>query len=290
VEKIPPDLLKINPDCGMLFSQCCLILLITMRVKLEQLYDRMLNWLIAYGPRILIALIVLLLGFWIIRVINKLLVKRMDKSRLNPSLKYFFLNFVVIAAQILLVVLGLQIAGIQMTFFTAIIAGLTVAVGLALSGTLQNFTSGILILLLKPYRVGDNIVTQGQAGTVTSIQLFSTIVLTFDNTTVIAPNSKLSNEIIINLTRSGKRRLDIELKFPYTTDIEKLKLLITDTISSFDQALKDQPARVGVSKLEKDGFTVWINAWLPSHHFEDNRLSINERLLKSLHKEGLLNS
>jgi len=223
-------------------------------------------------------------------MLNKWLVKRMDKSRLNPSLKYFFLNFVVIASQILLIVLSLQIVGIQMTFFTAIIAGLTVAVGLALSGTLQNFTSGILILFLKPYRVGDNIVTQGQAGAVTSIQLFYTIVVTFDNTTVIVPNSKLSNEIIINLTRSGKRRFDIELKFPYSADMEKIKTIAQEAISSFDQVLKDRPTRVGISKLEKDGFTVWINTWLPSHHFEDNRLIINEKLYQRLKQEGLLSS
>src|SRR5690348_12467274 len=109
-----------------------------MKEKIEQLYDRMLNWLIFYGPKVLIALVVLIIGFWVIRILNKWLIKRMDKSRVNPSLKYFFLNFIVIAAQILLVVLGLQIVGIQMTFFTAIVAGLTVAVGLALSGTLQN--------------------------------------------------------------------------------------------------------------------------------------------------------
>ncbi|MEI9807049.1 MAG: mechanosensitive ion channel domain-containing protein [Bacteroidota bacterium] len=195
-----------------------------------------------------------------------------------------------ITAQILLIVLSLQVVGIKMTFFTAIIAGLTVAAGLALSGTLQNFTSGILILLLKPYRVGDNIVTQGQTGTVTSIQLFSTIVVTFDNTTVIVPNSKLSNEIIINLTKSGKRRLDIELKFPHSADIEKLKMIIHDAVNSFDNTLKDNPARVGVSAIEKDGFTVHINTWLPSHQFEDNRLGINERLLKELRKAALLNA
>jgi small conductance mechanosensitive channel len=261
-----------------------------MREKFEQLYDRMLNWLIFYGPRVLVALIVLIAGFWVIRILNKWLIRRMDKSRLNPSLKYFFLNLIIIASQILLIVLALQIVGIQMTFFTAIVAGLTVAVGLALSGTLQNFTSGILILLLKPYRVGDNIITQGQAGAVTSIQLFYTIVVTFDNTTVIVPNSKLSNEIIINLTRSGKRRFDIELKFPYSSDMDKIKTLVHEAVNSFDQVLKERPTRVGISKLEKDGFIVWINTWLPSHHFEDNRLIINEKLLQRLKKEGLLTS
>lgn len=111
--------------------------------------------------------------------------------------------------------MALQIAGIQLTFFTAIVAGLSVAAGLALSGTLQNFVSGILILVLRPYSVGDNVVMQGQEGTVTSIQLFHTIILTFDNKTIIVPDGQLSNNVTINLSRQGKRRFDINLKFNY---------------------------------------------------------------------------
>lgn len=103
-----------------------------------------------------------------------------------------------------------------MTMFAALVGAFGVAAGLALSGTLENFTSGILILLLKPFRVGDNIIAQAQEGTVTSIQLFYTVVLTFDNRTVIVPNSKLSNEVIINLSREGLRRMDIELKLAST--------------------------------------------------------------------------
>ena len=121
-----------------------------------------------------------------------------------------------ILLKILLALALLQVLGIQMTMFAALVGAFGVAAGLALSGTLENFTSGILILLLKPFRVGDNIIAQAQEGTVTSIQLFYTVVLTFDNRTVIVPNSKLSNEVIINLSREGLRRMDIELKLAST--------------------------------------------------------------------------
>ena len=147
----------------------------------------------------------------------------MQRGRLNPSVRYFLQNLLAITLQVLLVILVLQIIGLQLTVVSAIIAGLTVAVGLALSGTLQNFVSGILILVLKPYQVGDNINTQGQEGTVTSIQIFFTVILTFDNKTIIVPNGQLSNSVIVNLSREGKRRMDIDLKFDYGTDIGHIK-------------------------------------------------------------------
>src|SRR6185312_5183593 len=108
----------------------------------------------------------------------------------------------------------------EMTLFATVVGAFGVAAGLALSGTLQNFASGILILLLKPFKVGDNIITQGLEGTVTSIEIFYTLVTTFDNRSVIVPNSKLSNEVIINISREGRRRLDINYKFANNIDIK----------------------------------------------------------------------
>ena len=164
------------------------------------------------GPKIGVAIIVLFIGFWLIRILNRWLKKQMASHNFNPTLRYFLQNLVVVILQILLIFLAMQIAGIQLTFFTAIIAGLSVAAGLALSGTLQNFVSGILILLMKPYKAGDIIGAQSQEGIVTSIQLFFTTVLTYDNTTITVPNGQLANNIVINYSKEGKRRIDIELK------------------------------------------------------------------------------
>ncbi|GAC1455850.1 MAG: hypothetical protein NVSMB7_17470 [Chitinophagaceae bacterium] len=184
----------------------------------------------------------------------------------------------------------MQIVGFGMTLFTTLIAGFSVAAGLALSGTLQNFASGVLILLLKPYKVGDNVVSQGQEGMVSSIQLFYTVILTFDNKTVIVPNSKLSNEIILNLSRQGKRRVDIELKFKYAIEYEKIKAAVTSCFQSLDNILKEPALRIGVSKLDTDNFSVIINTWIPAHGFEDGKLLINEKLMLDLKKEGMLGS
>jgi small conductance mechanosensitive channel len=163
--------------------------------------------------------------------------------------------------------------------FAALAGAFGVAAGLALSGTLQNFTSGILILLLKPFKVGDNIIAQGQEGTVTSIQIFYTVVLTFDNRTVIVPNSKLSNEIIINLSRQGNRRMDMEMKFSYKVSYERVEEIIKQAIDKADDLLDNPPVRIGVESLEPDGYKVRINVWVKAHGFTDVRLAFQQRLI-----------
>ncbi len=253
----------------------------------RKFYDHLYNWILTFGPRLIVALIVLFVGIWLLRMLNRGIKKGLLVRRINPSVRYFVQNFIAISLQVLLVVIVMQIAGVQLTFLSAIIAGLTVAFGLALSGTLQNFVSGILILMLRPYKVGDNINTQGQEGTVTSIQLFYTVVLTFDNKTIIIPNGQLSNNVVINLSREGKRRLDIELKLNYGIDIAHIKKVLLDSIGSADNILPEPVARVGVSALDADRYTITLNVWIPSHNFYDTRIALQEKLVNDLKAAGI---
>lgn len=253
----------------------------------EKFYDKVYSWIITYGPRVILAIIALIIGIWLIRILNRWIKKGMKRRSFNPSLRYFLLNFISITLQIFLVIVVLQIAGFQLTFFTAIVAGLSVAAGLALSGTLQNFVSGILILVLKPYSVGENISTQNQEGKVTSIQLFYTTVLTFDNKTIIIPNGQLSNNVVINLSREGKRRMDIQLILPYTLDIDHVKQIVGRSIESADYILPDPPYRIGVLKLEYDRYTLMINIWADAQGFNDTFMAMNEKIIGDIKKAGL---
>jgi small conductance mechanosensitive channel len=257
---------------------------------LQKFYDQAFHWLITFGPRIIIAIFVLFIGQWLLRIFNRWIKRLMDSRKINPSVKTFLANLIAVTAQVLLIIIIMQVLGIGMTLFATLIAGFSVAAGLALSGTLQNFASGVLILLLRPYKVGDNVSAQSQEGLVTSIQLFYTVILTFDNKTVIVPNSKLSNEIILNLSRQGKRRVDIELKFKYSNEYQKIKEVVTNCFNSLDNILKDPALRMGVSKLDTDNYSVIINTWIPAHGFEDGRLLINEKLMVDLKNAGLLGS
>lgn len=254
----------------------------------ELFYKRASEWLITYVPKIILAIVILIVGFWAIRLFTKWLRKILEKRNFNASLRYFLLNLVAIVLQIFLIIIALGTAGIKLTFFTAIIAGLSVAAGLALSGTLQNFVSGILILVLRPYRVGDTVVMQGQQGTVNSIQLFYTLITTFDNKTIIVPNGQLSNNVVINLSREGRRRIDIELKFPYKTDEEMIRKTAAEVIPRVKGLQEQPPMRIGIINLEPDKYTVAIQVWTNAHGYEDTRMELLERLMEALKQQQLL--
>lgn len=244
--------------------------------------DHAYNWIVDFGPKVLIAIVAFIAGQWVIKILDKALFKVLSAKRFDATLRPFIQNLLQIILQVLLVLGIMQILGIQMTLFAAVLGAFGVAIGLSLSGTLQNFASGILIILMKPFRVGDTIRTQNEEGTVIAIKLFYTVVRTFTNTTLIVPNSKLSNEVIFNLTRENKRRMDIPLKFKQEVDYKKVKNTMMRTIASFEQCLKDPPPRLGIESIDIDGYTVMVNVWVNSHGFQDTRMEFNEKLLHDL--------
>lgn len=251
-------------------------------IKLEDFYLKGYNWIVRYGTRAIAAILLLFIGFWVIKKIKRWLHNSLAKRDIDPSLRPFLLSVSVILLQALLVLAAMQVVGVQMTIFAAFVGAFGVAAGLALSGTLQNFTSGVLILILKPFRAGDNIIAQGHEGTVTSIQIFYTIVTTFDNKTVIVPNSKLSNEVIVNLSREGIRRLDVEMKFSFAIPFETVKSNIESTVNANKDLLKQPAFRIGVSSVDPDGYKVMVNTWVKPNGFEDVKLRLQRELIDGL--------
>ncbi|WAC14554.1 mechanosensitive ion channel family protein [Dyadobacter pollutisoli] len=256
-------------------------------MKPDQFYNKAYTWILNTGPAFLLGIVVLVTGFWLIKVVSRWLTKQMYRKDIDPSLTPFLLSLSVTALRVLLIISVMQIVGIQMTVFAALIGAIGVAAGLALSGTLQNFTSGILILILKPFHVGDNIVAQGQEGTVTAIRIFYTIVTTYDNRTVVIPNSKLSNEVIINISGSGNRRLDVELKFGNAIEFNTVRTTINNVLDHAQNALKLPERRIGISSIEPDGYKVMVNVWLDSHGYIDTKMEIQEKIMESLKSSGL---
>lgn len=211
----------------------------------------------------------------------------MERKHLDKSFQPFFISLIVTVSQILLVLGVMQVLGIQMTIFTALIGAVGVAAGLALSGTLQNFTSGVLILLLKPYKTGDNIIAQGHDGMVSSIQLFYTVIITRDNRTVIIPNSKLSNEVIINISKMGRRRMDVEMKFSYGYDFEQIKSILEKTLHASPLIGNEPEPKIGISALDADGFKVVVNGWVDAFEFEDSKYTVQQKLVNDLKQAGI---
>ena len=256
-------------------------------MNFKEWYDKGYGWLIEAIPNILVAFAVLFVGLWLIRLLKKWTGNIFNRRKVNPTIRPFLLGLMATVLQVLLVLAVMQILGIRMTIFAAVIGAVGVAFGLALSGTLQNFTGGIMILLFKPFRVGETILAQGQEGVVSSIQLFHTTVLSLDNKTVIIPNSKLSNEVIINISRQGMRRLDIEMKFNYGVDPEHVKKIIADSINSTNK-ISDKPAmKIGVAMVEPDGYRLGVYLWIKANEFEEIKFIIQQKMIEDLKAAGI---
>jgi small conductance mechanosensitive channel len=256
-------------------------------MKLEGFYFIAYNWLIIHGAKLIVSLLILLVGSKLIKVLGLRLRGRMSRRKVHSSLQPFFLSLSLTALYVLLIIIALLINGYDLTVFTTMLGGFTVAVGLALSGTFQNFAGGVLILLLKPFGLDDNIIAQGQDGRVTSIQIFYTVLVTPDNKTIIIPNGKLFNEVIVNVTREGKRRLDFEVRLGYSVDIDQVKQIMLDAVKANNKVLKNQDVRVGIIAFEVDSIRFTVNVWVNPSDFLNVKITLQENIIKNLKAAGV---
>ncbi len=256
-------------------------------MEVKEFYQQFHHWLITRGPNYVFGILVFAIGLWIIRFLRTRLRLRLSQRKVHSSLQPFILSLTITSLYVLLIISVMNIVGFEMTIFTTIIGAFSVAAGLALSGTFQNFAGGVLILLLKPFELDDSILAQGQDGRVISIQIFYTVLLTADNKTVIIPNGKLFNEVIVNVTREGKRRLDFDIRLSYAADIDKAKQVMLDAIKSTKNILTDPAVRVGLIGLDNDSIRITINVWVEPANFLDVKIDLMEKIMKNLAAAGI---
>lgn len=216
----------------------------------EQLSRHLESWisgLIDFAPRLLSALLVLFIGLWLIKRVSKLAVKAMQKRELDVSLRSFLRSLISIGLKIVLIVTVAGMVGIGTTSFVTILGAAGLAVGLALQGSLSNFAGGVLILIFKPFKVGDSIEAGGQSGEVKEIQIFNTILITADHKTIILPNGPLSNGTIVNNSRHGNLRIDVALDLDGGSDVELVKRTTWDVLHTNVLVLKEPDPLVIVS-------------------------------------------
>lgn len=202
-----------------------------------------------YGPKVILAIVVLLVGLWIIGRVVKMTCKVMEKRQIDASLKGFLSTLISVILKILLIISVVDMLGVETTSFVAILAASGLAVGLALQGTLANFAGGVLILLFKPFKVGDVIKAQGHIGKVEEIQIFVTILRNAENRKIIQPNGVLSNGDITNLTDADKVRVDMTFGISYDSNIKVAKDVLLKVMGSHPLALQDPAPFVGVTEL-----------------------------------------
>jgi small conductance mechanosensitive channel len=242
----------------------------------DQIIKQITEMAVEYGPKLIGAIIVWIVGFWVIKFILKGFSRVLDKGKTEASLKPFLNGIVEALLKIIVVLSVLGIMGIQMTSFIAILGAVGLAVGMALSGTLQNFAGGVMILILKPFKVGDLIETQGHLGVVKEIQIFVTVLLSPENKTIIIPNGPVSNNDLINYTVEGLIRVDMTMGISYDSDIKKAREVLMNIMTSHPKVLKTPAPFVGVSELADSSVNLAVRPYSAPEHYWDVYFDVYE--------------
>lgn len=254
---------------------------------MDKYIDKIINLGIEYGPKLIGAILVLILGLWIIKIITKVISKLMKKKNTDPSLSTFLRSLTNILLKVMLVISVMGMIGIEMTSFIAVLGAAGLAVGMALSGTLQNFAGGVIILIFKPFKVGDFIEAQGYTGTVYEIQLFNTLLKSLDNRIIIIPNGGLSTSSMINYSTEALRRVDWTFGIGYGDDIDKAKSVIFKLINADSRILKDPEPFVAVSELADSSVNFAVRVWVKTADYWDVFFNMNEAVYKTFTTENL---
>tara|TARA_R110001592_G_scaffold281911_1_gene549522 strand:- start:14360 stop:15232 length:873 start_codon:yes stop_codon:yes gene_type:complete len=242
---------------------------------------------LVYGPKLIAAIVVWVIGSWVIKLLLNGLNRVMIKSNVDASLRPFLNSLTGMILKVMLAISVLGMLGIEMTSFVAILAAAGLAVGLALSGTLQNFAGGVMILLFKPFKVGDFIDAQGHSGSVKEIQIFNTILKTGDNKTIILPNGGLSTGSMINFSTEAKRRVDWTIGIAYGDDIDKARAVIKKLCDADARILKDPEVAIVVSALADSSVNFTVRAWVQAPDYWGVFYAMNENVYKTFATEGL---
>lgn len=225
------------------------------------------NAVLDYSPKIISAFVILIVGIYAIRFITGLIKKVMIKRELDPTLTKFLADILIWALRILLFIAFISKLGVETSSFVAILGAMGLAVGLSLQGSLSNFAGGMLIILFKPFKVGDTIEAQGQIATVLEIQIFVTKLVTANNQTIFIPNGILSNGTIINYSTQGQRRADLTIAISYETDIKKAKEIIAEVMRSNPKVLTTPAPEVGVKNLTDNAIQLAVRPWAKNEDF-----------------------
>ena len=250
--------------------------------------DQFIKMLIDYWPKLITALIVLVVGLYAVRLINRLVRKIMIKRELDPTLSNFFADSLLWVLRFLLFVTFISKLGIETSSFVAILGAVGLAVGLSLQGSLSNFAGGMLIIMFKPFRVGDSIEAQGVAGTVIEIQIFVTKLVTGTNQTIFIPNGILSNGVITNFSLGKNRRANLLFNISYETNIKSAKEIVMKVLEDNPKVLKTPAPNVVVNLLTDSAIQLAIQPWAKNADFGQMSSDVLEECKEAFDKAGIV--
>lgn len=261
-----------------------------LQTEIGELYsykDTLLKIIIDYAPKLVGAILLLIIGSWSIKIVNKILRKVMVKREIEPTLIEFLTDIVFWSLKILLFVAVVSKLGVESSSFVAILGAAGLAVGLSLQGSLSNFAGGMLIILFKPFKLGDTVEAQGVTGTVHDIQIFVTQLITLNNHVVFIPNGALSNGTIINYSKTETRRSDLNISVAYGTDLKKAKEIIETITKSNSKVLKSPKSEIIVKELTDTAIKIGVRVWTKNEDFTNVCSSILENCKIEFDKVGI---
>ncbi len=251
------------------------------------LLEKLIPTLSMYGLRLLYALVIFVVGRWVAKALCNLIKRIMKKSEVDITLIKFVGSLSYIALMAFVIIAALNVLGIQTASFIAILGAAGLAIGLALQGSLANFAAGVLMIIFKPFKVGDLVEAAGETGVVEEIQIFTTQLLTPDNKTIIIPNGGLMSANITNYTMKGIRRVDMVFGIGYGDDIDKARQVIEEVLTSDDRVLKDPKIQVVVSELADSSVNFTTRPWVNANDYWDVYFSTTEAVKKRFDAEGI---
>lgn len=258
-----------------------------METDFSNLLAKVYELLTVYGLRVIGAIVIFIVGRWVAKVVAKLIRRVMTKSKTDETLVSFVANLSYIALLAFVIIAALNRLGIQTASFIAVLGAAGLAIGLALQGSLGNFAAGVLMIIFKPFKVGDFIDAAGVAGVVEEIQIFTTQLRTPDNKTIIIPNAKLTADNIVNFNVKGTRRVDFVFGIGYDDDIDKARGIIKEIIDQDERVLKDQESVIVVSELGDSSVNFTVRAWTTSGDYWSFYFDTMEKVKKQFDAQGI---
>jgi len=251
-------------------------------LDLEKISTKAWTMIMEYGPKFLLAIITLLIGLWIIKKLVKVVEKGMDKGKADATLTPFIINLVSWSLRILLFLSVASMVGIETTSFIAIFSAATLAIGLALQGSLANFAGGVILFIFKPYKVGDLVELQGHLGTVKKIQIFNTFLINFQNQTIIIPNGAAAGNTMKNYTTEGILRVDMTAGVAYESDLKKTKEVLMKVLVDHPKVLKEPAPFVNLNEMADSSLNFVVRPWANAEDYWDVYFQVMEQMKLAL--------
>ena len=250
-------------------------------------WNTIVNWCLNVGIKVVIALVLLIISFKVINLITKKMYKRLQKKNADETIARVSTQCLRVALKVIILACLIGYVGIETASISAVIASIGIGISLAVQGTLANFAGGVIIIIMRPFKIGDYIVSNGEEGTVEDIKLFYTHIITTDNRAVVIPNGALANNVIVNNTAKETRRVDIIASVPYGSDINKVREILKGVCSKNELVFQDPAPFVELKEMSESSLDFTVRAWCNRGDYWTVKFALNEAIVNELNENGI---